>query len=196
MKLLAATLNQGKIREIREIFENDEEITIVTPELFPGMPEVEETGGTFKENALLKANAAASYTGLPVISDDSGLEVYALDMRPGVFSARYAGNKADDEENVAKLLNEMDGRTNRKARFRCVIAYIDPAGANFTAEGSSEGVIAEKPAGKRGFGYDPIFIPDGEKRTFAEIDPAVKNMISHRSRALKDFREKFQMLGE
>nr|MBP9080787.1 RdgB/HAM1 family non-canonical purine NTP pyrophosphatase [Flavobacteriales bacterium] len=149
-----------------------------------GLPtDLPETGHTFAANALQKARFAFERTGMPCIADDSGLEVDALNGAPGVYSARYAGQAKDDRANMAKLLHELGGVTNRKARFRTVIALIDASGEHLF-EGEVRGTITTEPRGANGFGYDPVFLPEMSELTFAELDPVRKNAISHRGHAV------------
>jgi len=161
------------------------DLEILGMDEFPDLPEVEEDLDTFKGNAAKKAETQAGLTGLWVLADDSGLEVDALDGEPGVYSARYAGEPADYAANNRKLLAELDGVDDRAARFRCVIALAHPGIETQTVEGRCEGRIGFSPRGDNGFGYDPLFIPDGYDSTFAELDAEVKNSISHRAMALK-----------
>lgn len=188
MKLLVATNNAGKIRELNELLE-DLPVELFGLNNFENISDVEETGATFAENAILKANSYALETGFWALSDDSGLEVEALGGAPGVFSARYAGEQADDAQRIAKLLDELaaTGDQSRRARFVCVMAVADENGEiKFLAEGICDGKIALKPRGGNGFGYDPIFIPDGFEQTFGELSSTVKREISHRARAIKE----------
>jgi XTP/dITP diphosphohydrolase len=159
---------------------------------YPNAPEVEETGKTFEENAIQKAMQQADALGQWAMAEDSGLEVEALGGRPGVRSARYAGPEQDDQRNLAKVLKEMEGvpDARRGARFRCVIALAAPGDLLFTAQGECSGVLTHQPLGSNGFGYDPIFLYPELGKTFAEVEPAVKNRLSHRARALKEFRKK------
>ena len=185
-KIVLATANPGKLRELQAVLAGlDFEIV---PQSAFGVPEVEETGLTFIENALLKARNAALYTGLPALADDSGLAVDALGGVPGIYSARYAGAGAGDRANIGKLLAELDGvpAERRTARFVCVLALLHhPADPTpLICQGSWEGTILTEPRGEGGFGYDPIFFVPGEQRTAAELEPAVKNQISHRGQAL------------
>ncbi len=185
-KIVLATANPGKLRELQAVLAGlDFEIV---PQSAFGVPEVEETGLTFIENALLKARNAAFYTGLPALADDSGLAVDALGGVPGIYSARYAGAGAGDRANIGKLLAELDGvpAERRTARFVCVLALLHhPADPTpLICQGSWEGTILTEPRGEGGFGYDPIFFVPGEQRTVAELEPAVKNQISHRGQAL------------
>jgi XTP/dITP diphosphohydrolase len=157
------------------------------PELLGTRFAVDETGDTFRANAELKARAAAAETGLLALADDSGLQVDALQGAPGVYSARYAGQAASDEENNQRLVAELLGESNRRARFRCVLALADPmAGELVFSDGTIEGVVAQSPRGAGGFGYDPLFLPDGfGGRSFAELAPAEKDSVSHRARAVR-----------
>ena len=183
MTLVLATRNSGKISEIKALLPG---VRVAPAASIAGCPEPEETGSTFEENALIKARAVSSYTGKTVLADDSGLEVDALDGAPGVHSARYAGRDATDQDNIRRLLGALDGISDadRTARFRCVVAVVVPDGRTWTAEGTCEGRILQAPRGAAGFGYDPLFVPAGYEKTFAELDAGVKNRISHRARAL------------
>lgn len=188
-KLLVATNNPGKMREYEELLQGLPAGTIVTFPVQEGLDlEVEEVGDTFAENACLKATAYAQASGLLTMADDSGLEVDALDGAPGVRSARYAGPGADDVDRYRKLLAELAGIPSgeRAARFRCVVATALPGGPVYTAEGACEGRIGFTPRGEHGFGYDPVFIVDGYGgKTLAELEPELKNRISHRARAVE-----------
>ena len=181
-RLAVASKNPDKVSEIEEILGSvglvDEIVRDLTWE------DVEETGATLKENALLKARAVVEATGLPVIADDTGLEVEALGGGPGVHTARFAGPDATYTENVEKMLAEMGGIEHRGARFRTVVALVFPDGVEMVAEGSVEGVITTVPRGSSGFGYDPIFEVDG--RTLAEMTSGEKNSLSHRARAIRE----------
>jgi XTP/dITP diphosphohydrolase len=180
-----ASANPDKAEEIRAILIE----AMPGIELRPRPPEVgevPETGATLEENARLKAVAIAAATGLPAIADDTGLEVVALRGAPGVFSARYAGEHATYKENVAKLLGSLVGVTDRRARFRTVTIARWPDGTELAAEGAVDGRIAERARGMGGFGYDPVFEPDGGRgRTFSELGPEAKHQLSHRGRALR-----------
>jgi XTP/dITP diphosphohydrolase len=184
-RLLIATRNPHKTREFAEILGKEFEVCDFSS--VPDAREVEETGTTFEENAVLKALAAVPDRPLFVIADDSGLEVDALDGAPGIYSARYAGQDATDKQNLDKLLGELVRRnaptTKRTARFRCVIALARAGKLLNTFEGIVEGVIIDLPRGEYGFGYDPIFVPKGFDRTFAELPAEAKNKISHRAQA-------------
>lgn len=187
MKLVVGTNNAGKIRELNELLK-DLPVEISGLNNFENIADVEETGATFADNAILKATDYARQTGLWALSDDSGLEVEALDGAPGVYSARYAGEKAGDADRIEKLLHELTatGDAVRRARFVSVMAVADETGEiRFLAEGVCEGTIAPDPRGTNGFGYDPIFVPDGYTETFGELSSTVKQEISHRSRAIK-----------
>lgn len=188
-RLVLATRNNGKIREIRAILA-DLPLEIVDLRAYPDAPEVPEEGPDFAANARGKALAIAAHTGEWTLADDSGLEVEALDGAPGVFSARYAGVHGDDRANIAKLLAEMasvpEGR--RRARFVCLAALAAPDGSCFLAEGECGGVIARNPRGENGFGYDPVFFLPEYGLTMAELPEELKNEISHRARALAKLR--------
>jgi XTP/dITP diphosphohydrolase len=188
--LIIATRNKGKTAEIRDLL-NDFPVIIKNFDDFGPIPQVEEDGDTFDENAYKKASFAARMLGLPALADDSGLLVEALGNAPGVHSARYAGEDATDEERCAKLLHEMEGKTNRKAAFECVISIAVPTGAALTYEARCEGLITEKPSGTSGFGYDPIFYYPPLKKTFAELTRKEKSRVSHRGKALRELRSEF-----
>lgn len=183
-KIVLATANLGKLRELRSLLPSCLEV-VGAAELGLSLPP--ETGNTFVENALLKARAAARATGCIALADDSGLEIDALGGRPGVHSAHYAGPNASAEENVRRVLEELEGvpLEQRTARFRAVIAIAAPDGREALSEGIVEGHISLSPRGEGGFGYDPIFVPEGEELTFAEMPLAEKNRRSHRALALE-----------
>jgi len=186
-KLLVATNNQGKLAEMIDRLA-DLPVELRSLSDIETFDEVEETGATFVENARLKASGYAAQTGLPAIADDSGLEVAALDGRPGILSARYGGANTSFDEKMTKLLSEIDktGDTRRKARFVCAMAIADAAGnILYTTSGICDGKIAAEPRGNLGFGYDPLFIPDGFELTLDELPGAVKQKISHRARAFE-----------
>jgi XTP/dITP diphosphohydrolase len=186
VRIVLASGNAGKLREIRAVLaplglELTAQDTL-------GIPSPAETGATFEENALLKARYASLEANLPAVADDSGIEVHALGGRPGVFSARYAGAGATDQENVRKLLEELRDvpAEARGARFCCVIAYVATADATpLLVDGSWEGTILFEPRGTSGFGYDPVFLPGGFDRSAAELAPVEKNAVSHRGKALR-----------
>ncbi|MDD2600063.1 MAG: RdgB/HAM1 family non-canonical purine NTP pyrophosphatase [Kiritimatiellae bacterium] len=185
LKILVATRNQHKLAEIREIFQIAN-LQLVAADEIAGLPEdVVEDAATFEGNALKKARELCQASGLLTMADDSGLEVDALGLAPGVCSARYAGEGCDHAANNAKLLRELEGVANRRARFRCVIALCAPDGREWTLDGSCEGTILHQPRGGGGFGYDPLFAPEGYPQSFAELDAAVKNSMSHRGIALR-----------
>ena len=189
--LVIATRNKGKTAEIRDLFE-DFPVGIKNLDDFGPIPPVEEDGSTFDENAYKKASFAARILGLPALADDSGLIVEALGGAPGVRSARYAGENASDEQRCARLLKEMEGQTNRKAAFECVISIAVPTGPALTYEARVEGLIAEAPAGSNGFGYDSIFYYPPLQKTFAELTRNEKNRVSHRGKALNELRDEFE----
>ncbi|MBT9170767.1 MAG: Non-canonical purine NTP pyrophosphatase [Actinobacteria bacterium] len=186
IQVILATKNSGKIREIENLLK-DSKFRILTFKDFKSWPEIEERGSSFAENALIKARDLVRFHGLPVLADDSGLEIEYLDGRPGVLSSRYAGYGATDEENIQKVLREMQGcpEDRKGARFRCVVVFLTPAVRCHVAQGICPGRITFNRRGKGGFGYDPIFIPDGFTRTMAELTLAEKNEISHRAKALR-----------
>lgn len=188
--VVVATGNMHKLVEIEDILSGVlSGVRFVALGQLGEFPDPEETGSTFLENALIKAEAAVEETGLSAIADDSGLVVDALDGEPGVYSARYAGVHGDDAANNAKLLEKLAGVPDgeRAARFMSVIALVDASGAVFTGEGACEGVIGHEGRGEHGFGYDPLFLPnDTPGLTMAELEPAQKNAISHRFHALQD----------
>lgn len=179
-RLVVASKNQDKIAEVEAVLSG----LGLVGEIVRGLdwPDVDETGATLEENALLKARAVATATGLPALADDTGLEVAALDGAPGVETARYAGPDASYADNVDKLLDEMDGVEERQARFRTVIAVVTPEGEEWVADGALEGRISSEVRGDQGFGYDPVFEVD--ERTLGEMSAEEKNRISHRARAL------------
>jgi XTP/dITP diphosphohydrolase len=188
--LVLATKNSGKVKELQNILKDfPVEIRCLTD--FGPIPEVIEDGETFDENAYKKAFFTARVLGLPAIADDSGLLVESLDGAPGVRSARYAGDHATDEENYTKLLNDMAGKTNRRAAFTCVLSLAVPAGPALTYEGRCEGEISLAPSGTDGFGYDPVFYYPPFGKTFAELSLAEKNKVSHRGKALQELAAEF-----
>ncbi len=189
MKFVLASNNSGKLREIQEIL-SDLDIEVVSQREAGCIVSVEETGTTFEENAYLKAIMATTLLGLPAIADDSGLCVDALDGAPGVYSARYGNGEAKtDTERMNLLLKNMEGKTERTARFVSSICCTFPNGDKITARGECEGVITETPKGENGFGYDPIFIPSGMSETMAEMPESTKNKISHRAKSLAEFKK-------
>lgn len=194
MKLLLATTNPGKRREIEQHLAPLGVEVITLDEA--GIEPAEETGSTFEENAWLKAWLAARRSGLWTLAEDSGLEVDALGGRPGVYSARFAGPGASDEENNRKLLEALEGvpEHQRRARFRAVMVLASPQGERWAAEGVCEGSIALAPRGTGGFGYDPLFVFEG--RTFAEMSPSEKDAVSHRGKALRAMVARLRVLLE
>ena len=192
MQLVLATNNKGKIKEIKQLLA-DLPITILSADDFLEFPDVEETGKTFAENAVLKANAIAEFCDLPALADDSGLEVDALNGAPGVYSARYAGEDGNPVNNNNKLIKELKNipEEKRTARFKCVIAINWGDGTTDTVEGSVEGVIAENIAVGNGFGYDPVFYYPPTGKRFSEMSMEEKNAVSHRGKALQKARELF-----
>jgi XTP/dITP diphosphohydrolase len=190
-RLLLASANQGKLRELRTILDGLPVELVGLAEAGLGEPpEVEETGETFLENALLKGRAYAAWSGLAAVADDSGLEVDALGGAPGVRSARYAGPGASDQANLDKLLAALTGvpPERRTARFRCAAVLVDPEAGEWHAEAAWEGRLLEAPRGGGGFGYDPVFLPDGWELTSAEVDQATKDAASHRGQAFRALR--------
>ena len=197
-QIVLATRNHHKKQELVALLQ-DLSVSIRTLDDFPEAPEVVEDGDTCEENAMKKAVEIARYTGLPALADDTGLEVDALDGRPGVFAARYAGEHASYEDNCRKLLHELRGipPTKRSARFVTVAAIAFPAGQTASVRGVLEGSIAEEAAGSHGFGYDPVFIVQEHHQTLAQLSPEVKNRISHRARAFTQAKQLLkQMMGE
>jgi len=188
-KLVVATRNRGKLVEIKKMLgESEIGIEVLSLGDYPDMPETVEDGVTFEQNAVKKAVEVSKYTGLLAMADDSGLEVDFLGDKPGVYSARFAGDNATNEENNKKLLEMMKGVKweNRTARFKCVMAICIPNKKVYTAEGVCDGYILDEPRGDKGFGYDPLFYYPEFKKTFAELDMHEKNKVSHRSKAFKE----------
>jgi len=184
MKLVIATRNAHKLEEIRAIF-NFQSLAVLSAFDFTDIPDVVEDGDTLEANAIKKAVTIATATGYWALADDSGLEVAALGGAPGIYSARYAGEHCSYADNNEKLLRELAGKPDRSACFRTAIALSDPEGNVRTVAGACPGKIIEALSGANGFGYDPLFVPDGYSETFAELDAALKNRISHRANALK-----------
>ena len=192
MKYVIATHNAHKLIELKRILDPMGIEAVTDRDLGLELPEVDETGTTFAENAYLKAASACEFTGLPAIADDSGLVVDALNGRPGVYSARYGGKEATDDDRNMLLLSEMKGvpEGQRSARFVSAVCCVFPNGDILRAEGTFEGAIGYAPAGENGFGYDPIFMVGD--RTSAEMSPAEKDAVSHRGNALKQFSKDLQ----
>jgi XTP/dITP diphosphohydrolase len=193
INLVIATRNKGKTSEIKSLLSGFP-VIIRNLDDFGTIPEVKEDGETFDDNAYKKASFASKILGFPALADDSGLVVEALNGAPGVHSARYAGENASDEERCLKILNEMNGKSNRKAAFECVISIAVPGGAALTYEARCEGIISEKLKGANGFGYDPIFYYPPLKKTFAELTQQEKNHISHRGKAFQELKEEFDKI--
>lgn len=197
MKWVLASANAGKQREFAALLAPFRIELVLQSTL--GIDSAEETGTTFEDNALLKARHAAALSGLPALADDSGLEVDALDARPGVYSARYAGPKASDADNNAKLLQELAGvpAARRGARYRCVLALVQSVddASPVLARGSWEGHIADSPAGSGGFGYDVLFVPRGTSQTAAQMSADAKNAVSHRALAMNALLERLRSHG-
>lgn len=183
-QIIAATKNKHKLEEYKKMLaEQDAEILSLLD--FPDCPDTIEDGKTFEENAAKKAIEASLFTKLPAFADDSGLEVEALNGAPGIYSARYAGENATNEQRISKLLTELKDVTNRKAKFVCVIAIANEGETIASFRGEVTGKIIDAPRGANGFGYDPVFIPDGYDKTFGELSAEIKNKISHRARATR-----------
>ena len=189
MKLVLATHNQGKVRELTEMLHSEastlQQIEVISLKSYPNAPEVVEDGQTYMENAAKKASVIARYTGYLTLADDAGLEVEALDGAPGINSKRWAGEDATDAIRIAKLLQALEGATDRRARFVAAIVVVHPDATPEGVLGVCEGYIRHAPVGESGFGYDPVFVPDGYERTFAELGEQIKNQISHRAKALE-----------
>jgi XTP/dITP diphosphohydrolase len=190
MKILIATKNTGKVKEFEAMFQ-ELGIEVVSLLDIKKSSDVEETGTTFEENAILKAETISSQMNIPVIADDSGLEIDALEGRPGVYSARYAGSQKCDEDNMDKVLSELKdvSRQNRTARFVCALAFARPDKKTFVVRGTCEGEILTERRGNKGFGYDPIFYLPSLERSMAELSKEEKNKISHRAVALRKLKE-------
>lgn len=185
--LVIATKNKNKLKEFEQAL-NGLNIEIVGLDHFPSIPSVIEDGKTFEENAYKKALHTARILGIPALADDSGLCVEALSGRPGVYSARYAGENASDDENCSKLLGELALETNRRAKFECVLSLAVPSGSALTYIGSCAGTIINERRGYNGFGYDPLFLCDEYGKTFAELSMDEKSSVSHRGKALSELK--------
>ena len=190
-KFVLATHNAGKLAEMKAIL-SGLGVEVISPAEAGADVEVEETGSTFAENAMLKAKAVCATAGLPAIADDSGLCVDALNGGPGVYSARYGGEDLDDRGRYMLLLSGMRGQTTRAAHFSCAVACAFPNGDTLTAEGRCDGAIAFAPMGDGGFGYDPVFLVPEKKKTFAQMTAQEKNAISHRGVALQKFKAELE----
>jgi len=186
-KLVIASRNNHKIQEMRRILEQAGlDIELVGTAEFPDLPDVEETGSTFAANAMLKARAVSEFTGLPAVGDDSGLCVDALNGMPGILSARWSGTHGNDQANLELLLAQISQvpTDRRGASFICAAAYVHPDGTEFVVEGQMSGTLIDAPVGTNGFGYDPIFVPQGHQITTAQMSAELKDSISHRGKAL------------
>jgi XTP/dITP diphosphohydrolase len=185
-KIILASRNRGKIEEIKALLA-ESGVTLQSLVDYPNLPDIREDGDSFLDNALKKARTIAELTGETVLADDSGLEVTVLGGAPGIYSARYAGDSADDEKNILKLLSNLEGvpSEEREAAFRCVLVLYRPDGRYYTYDGKWNGRIAEAPAGKGGFGYDPVFYLPEQGVTAAELPAEIKNRISHRAKAVE-----------
>ncbi len=188
MTLVFATANEHKLTELRDILKDYDIKGLNDVAIYD---EIVEDGSTLEENAYIKAKYLFDHTGLPALSEDTGLEVISLNYAPGVLTARYAGAQKNPDDNIDKLLNELVDSDNRKAQFRTIICYIDKHGVQYF-EGVVKGIIAKERKGIAGFGYDPVFIPDGYCKTFAELPSNIKNEISHRARAVERLLEYFK----
>lgn len=195
MRIVLATRNVGKIRELGRILATAlPDVELVGTEGFKELAEIEETETTFEANALLKARAVCRFTHLPAIADDSGLAVDHLGGAPGIYSARYSGIHGDDRANLEKVLAEMRGVINRRAQFVCAAAFVAPNGYEKVLRAELAGQLIENPRGNNGFGYDPIFVPDGYEQTTGEMSADLKDSISHRGKAMRALVE--QISGE
>jgi XTP/dITP diphosphohydrolase len=191
-RLVLATANRDKLIELTRILAAGHVgVRVVDLGEFPGAPDVAETGATFAENALLKARAIASFTGLPSVADDSGICADAMNGMPGVLSARWSGAQGDEAKNLRLLLDQLSDVPDerRGAHFYCAAALVLPSGREHVTDGTLRGQLIREPRGTNGFGYDPIFVPAGDERTTAEMAPAEKDAISHRGRAVRAFAE-------
>lgn len=183
-QLVIATKNKGKLSEFNTLLKTVvKNITCI--DNYDYIPEINESGKSFEDNALIKARTVAAYTKQPTIADDSGLEVYSLNNEPGIYSARYAGDNSSDNDNINKLLKNLENSDKRDARFVCVIALVIPDKIEKTFIGECCGIISSAPRGDKGFGYDPIFLIPSLNKTFAEMDMDEKNLFSHRARAIE-----------
>jgi XTP/dITP diphosphohydrolase len=190
MTLVIATRNKGKTAEIKDLLKGFP-VDIKNLDDFGPIPPLKEDGNTFDENAYQKAGFAARILGMPALADDSGLLVEALDGAPGIYSARYAGENATDEQRCLKLLDEMQGKPDRNAAFECVISIAVPTGPALTYEARCRGLITERPTGSNGFGYDPIFFYPPLNKTFAQLTREEKSRVSHRGKAFAELKDEF-----
>jgi XTP/dITP diphosphohydrolase len=194
VQIVLATRNRGKIRELARIFTQElPEVELIGTDAFPELADVAETEDSFEGNALLKARTVSDFTNLPAIADDSGLAVDHLGGAPGIHSARYSGIHGDDEANLQKVLKEMEGVVNRRAQFVCAAAFVAPNGHQKILRAEMVGDLITAPRGSNGFGYDPIFVPEGQSQTTGEMDPALKDSISHRGKAMRALAQHISM---
>jgi len=186
VEIVLATRNEGKLQEIRDLLKW-QDLKIISLREIPQAPIIRECGITFEENALIKAEVIASFTNKVTVADDSGLEVNTLNGQPGIYSARFAGENASDDENNKELLRRLKGFPiyRRGASFKCVVAVVDPRGKKGIVEGECSGIIQFEESGNSGFGYDPLFFVPEYGKTFAELSPEIKNKISHRGKAME-----------
>ncbi|MCK5340416.1 MAG: XTP/dITP diphosphatase, partial [Desulfobulbaceae bacterium] len=191
--IVLATRNEGKVRELREMLK-DFPVDLKSLNDFGPIPEVVEDGATFDDNAYKKASFTAKVLGIPAMADDSGLMVEALGGAPGIKSARYAGEDTTDADNIRKLLSDMEGISDRRAAFECVISIAVPKGPALTYEARCDGEITNEPSGEEGFGYDPVFYYPPLKKTFANLTMEEKNQVSHRGKALQDVADEFDKI--
>lgn len=190
MEIVLATRNKGKLRELERIFAAIlPEVTLLGTDRFPYLSDVEETEDSFEGNALLKARVVSLHTKLPAIADDSGLAVDFLNGAPGIFSARYSGVHGNDQANLEKVLSEMEGVENRRAQFVCAAAFVAPNGYQRVLRAEMDGALIHEARGENGFGYDPIFVPVGYSQTTGEMEPELKDSISHRGKAMRALAE-------
>ena len=193
MKIVLATQNPKKRKELLELL--PEHFEILNPSDVNWTLPIEETGTTLQQNALIKAKTLAEFTNLPALADDSGLLVDALNGAPGVYSARYAGENATDQDNIVKLLRALENTENRAARFETILAWVHGAEIKYF-KGEVKGKIIDQPKGTNGFGYDPVFVPENKEQTFGELGSKVKKSLSHRSKALQQFLEFIETMEE
>jgi len=195
-KIIIATKNKGKVKEFRDFFAPHHIEVVSLLDLDEEIPDIEETGESFVENAAIKAEQISNRFQKTVLADDSGLVIDSLEGRPGVYSARYAGEPTDDQANIDKVLEEMKEipEEKRGARFVCVLAIAQPGEEPMFVTGYCEGRIQTEQSGDNGFGYDPIFVPEGYEKTMAELDPAEKNQISHRKIAMNQLEQNIHLL--
>lgn len=196
--ILIATKNKGKVADFKALFAEYEVNVLSLLDINPELPDVEETGETFEENAVIKAVTIANQLDIPVLADDSGVSIDYLSGRPGIYSARYAGSDKNDDQNNQKVLSELKGvaEEDRAAKFVCALAFARPKKETIIKVGICEGKITDRPIGENGFGYDPIFRPKGYEQTMAQLSIEEKNAISHRAKALQSFRSWLEVQEE